>query len=29
MPLHDLFAKVRLIGDQPLKPDDKSKSASA
>ncbi|MDR3698830.1 MAG: SPFH domain-containing protein [Candidatus Sulfopaludibacter sp.] len=29
MPLHDLFAKVRLIGDQPPKPDDKGKSASA
>ena len=29
MPLHDLFAKVRLIGDQPPKPDDKGKAASA
>ncbi len=29
MPLQDLFAKVRLIGDQAPKPDDKSKSASA
>jgi flotillin len=29
MPLHDLFAKVRLIGDQAPKPDDKGKSASA
>jgi flotillin len=29
MPLHELFAKVRLIGDQPVKPDDKSKAQSA
>jgi flotillin len=29
MPLHDLFAKVKLIGDQTPKPDDKSNSASA
>jgi len=29
MPLQDLFAKVRLIGDQAPKPDDKGKSASA
>jgi len=29
MPLHDLFAKVRLIGDAAPKPDDKSKAQSA
>jgi flotillin len=29
MPLSELFAKVRLIGDNPLKPDDKSKGAAA
>ncbi|HUK14823.1 MAG TPA: SPFH domain-containing protein [Bryobacteraceae bacterium] len=29
MPLHELFAKVRLIGDKMPKPDDKSKGAGA
>ncbi|HWD00642.1 MAG TPA: SPFH domain-containing protein [Candidatus Sulfopaludibacter sp.] len=29
MPLQDLLKKVRLIGDQPVKPDDKSKAQSA
>jgi flotillin len=29
MPLSELFAKVRLIGDNPPKPDDKSKGAAA
>ena len=28
MPLHELLSKVRLIGDKPNKPDDKSKSAA-
>src|SRR4051794_13685314 len=28
MPLHDLFAKVRLIGEQPPKPDDQAKGAA-
>ena len=29
MPISELFAKVRLIGDNPPKPDDKSKGAAA
>jgi flotillin len=28
MPLHELFAKVRMIGEKPPKPDDKAKGAA-